>query len=96
MAGDVQKVPLMKGIVQGHLEHDFTAYEHGSEFVTTDEKLFNDLRKLGALKLPHELAETAAAVMSDQAAEIELLRKQVAELEAVAKSVSAAAHKANK
>lgn len=92
------------GVVQGRIEHGegFDAngapvtheYRHGETFETDDEKLWNELRRVGAVKLPGELAlseEQAQAALNaaqQQAAELEMARNRIAELEALVRSQS--------
>ena len=73
-------VPLLRGIVRGTLLHDDREYANGSEFATADEKLFNELRRVGALKTAADMAPAAATVIEQQSSEIAALRAQIEEL----------------
>jgi glutathione S-transferase len=79
---DVEVRPMLSGIVQGTLLHDWQEYAPGSRFTTSDAALFDELRRLGALKLENELPEAAAQALSDQQAELDRLRAEVARLTA--------------
>lgn len=82
------------GIAQGSIQHDLVEYAPGSTFETDDEALWNELRRVNAVKLPGEIAlseEQAAAALNaaqQQAAELEMARNRIAELEALVRSQS--------
>lgn len=76
------------GVVFGTLLHDGEEFAHGSTFETDDEELFNGLKKAGTLKLPGEVLspQQLQQAQQQQAADLEMARTRIAELEAALKA----------
>ncbi len=76
------------GVVYGTLLHDGVEYAHGEPFETDDEALFGELKRAGAVRLPSEVLSPAQVQQQaqQQAADLEMARNRIAELEAQLKA----------